>query len=203
MDHPELTAQMRLKSENDGKVVLFAEKQSEILRQREKEMRNRITEIHDRARNNELLFDKSRQLILDLIESDNLTEIMDYLHGNLRHGFNTDTSSLILFGNETDDSGVGRIVPLAEARKVIPAILRNSEPTCGILRDFELEFLFPANREVASAIAAPLLRNERVFGVLAIGSYDPERFRKSMGTLFLSYIIEVLSRLIPRYYDID
>jgi len=34
--------------------------------------------------------------------------------------------------------------------------------------------------------------------VLAIGHTDPNYYRSSMGTLFLSYIAEVLNRIIPR-----
>jgi uncharacterized protein YigA (DUF484 family) len=35
-------------------------------------------------------------------------------------------------------------------------------------------------------------------GLLAIGSYDPNYFQSSQGTLFLSYVGEVLSRIIFR-----
>jgi uncharacterized protein YigA (DUF484 family) len=36
-------------------------------------------------------------------------------------------------------------------------------------------------------------------GVLAIGSRDPQHYKSSVGTLFLSYIADVLSRLLPRF----
>jgi uncharacterized protein YigA (DUF484 family) len=35
--------------------------------------------------------------------------------------------------------------------------------------------------------------------MLSIGNRDPQYYRSSMGTLFLSYIAEVLNRLLPKY----
>jgi uncharacterized protein len=36
-------------------------------------------------------------------------------------------------------------------------------------------------------------------GVLAIGSPDPQHYKSSLGTLFLNYVAEVLSRVLPRF----
>ena len=46
---------------------------------------------------------------------------------------------------------------------------------------------------------APLV-NGGPLGVLAIGSHDPEYYKSSMGTVFLTYVSEVLNRVLPRYY---
>jgi uncharacterized protein YigA (DUF484 family) len=35
--------------------------------------------------------------------------------------------------------------------------------------------------------------------MLAVGNTDPNFYTSSMGTLFLSYVAEVLSRLIPQH----
>jgi uncharacterized protein YigA (DUF484 family) len=37
-----------------------------------------------------------------------------------------------------------------------------------------------------------------LFGVLAIGSADPQRFTGEMGTLFVRHVGEVLARLLSR-----
>ena len=43
----------------------------------------------------------------------------------------------------------------------------------------------------------PSLNNQ--LGVLAIGSPDPQHYKSSLGTLFLGYIAEVLTRVLPRF----
>ena len=85
-----------------------------------------------------------------------------------------------------------------EAAAAIPGLLKSSKAVCGALRPHELDFLFPGSgREIGSAAVAPL-RPGQPLGVLAIGARDPNHYRSSMGTLFLSYIAEVLERAIPR-----
>ena len=50
---------------------------------------------------------------------------------------------------------------------------------------------------VQSSAVVPLVKGETL-GLLAIGSYDPNYFQSSQGTLFLSYVGEVLSRVLAR-----
>ncbi|WP_122281903.1 DUF484 family protein, partial [Pseudomonas syringae] len=71
---------------------------------------------------------------------------------------------------------------------------------CGALREHELAFLFGAeqSKEVGSTAIASL-NHLGLHGVLAIGSRDPQHYKSSVGTLFLSYIVDVLSRLLPRF----
>ncbi|MNN47051.1 hypothetical protein D3C81_1614550 [compost metagenome] len=43
------------------------------------------------------------------------------------------------------------------------------------------------------------LSHQGLHGVLAIGSRDPQHYKSSVGTLFLSYIADVLGRIVPRF----
>jgi hypothetical protein len=43
------------------------------------------------------------------------------------------------------------------------------------------------------------INHQGLHGVLAIGSPDPQHYKSSLGTLFLSYISEVLARVLPRF----
>lgn len=197
--HPDLVAAARFPKRGDGKVVSLAEKQAEVLRERNLAIRQRMGETLEAARRNELLFEHTRRLSLDLVEAESMDDIVAILHNSLRHDFGSDTSSLILFGDPAEESSA-RVAELEQARKAIPGILKAPQPVCGLLREEELEFLFPANREVGSATAAVLLQGNRLLGVLAIGSYDAEHFRSEMGTIFLSYIRDVLCRVLPRFF---
>ena len=47
-------------------------------------------------------------------------------------------------------------------------------------------------------MAAIPVGHGKPLGVLALGNRDPQFYRSSMGTLFLSQIAEILYRLIPR-----
>ena len=67
------------------------------------------------------------------------------------------------------------------------------------MRPEELTKLFPIQEHAAegSAVIAPLATKSGS-ACLAIGSLDPAYFSPDMDTLFVSYIAEVLGRVIQR-----
>ena len=114
--------------------------------------------------------------------------------------FNIHFTSLILFGNaDKVPSSQARIVTIAEAREHVGTLLKNSRAVCGTLGAKEMQFIFGEHAsEIGSVATVPLIHGS-VFGLLSIGNRDPHYYRSSMGTLFLSYIAEVLNRLLPKY----
>ncbi|MNP04977.1 hypothetical protein D3C76_969160 [compost metagenome] len=69
----------------------------------------------------------------------------------------------------------------------------------GNLREHELDFLFgEAQRKEVGSTAVATLNHQGLHGVLAIASRDPQHYKSTVGTLFLSYIAEVLGRVVPR-----
>ena len=195
--HPELLEGLRLKSVSSGNIISLTERLTEVLRERNQELQERIAQLIEYARNNELLYEKTRQLILELAGVNSLEDINSIILTRLRHDFAVDTSTLYLFGNTEEDYGIA-MVSAEEATAAIPDILKSPAPTCGIMRDEELEFLFPGNNAVGSAAIAPLISNKRSIGVLAVGNEDPQHYRSGMGTLFLSTIADMLGRIVPR-----
>ena len=64
-------------------------------------------------------------------------------------------------------------------------------------------FLFPGVRVVGSVAVARIEGEDRALGLLAVGSSNAGHYDSSMGTLFLNYIGEVLSRVIYRLHQRD
>jgi uncharacterized protein YigA (DUF484 family) len=188
-----------------GAAISLVERQVSVLRDRGHDLRRRLSQLLDAARENDRLFQKTQQLVLSLLEARSLDELANTLQSTLRDVYQIDTNSLLLFGEAKNFSPVNaRIVTLAEARAHISVILDNNKPTCGVLRENEMAFLFPDSpRSVGSAVIAPLQQNGHLFGLLAIGSFNPDRYRSSMGTLFVAYIAEVLDRIVPRYLPVS
>lgn len=208
-DHPDffmsrdsLLSELNLPHES-GSAISLVERQVSVLRDRSRDLRKRLGLLLDTARENDRLFHKTQDLVLGLLEAKNLDEVCTTVQSTLRDVYQVDTNSLILFGDPAAFSGVNALVLRhEEAAARIGTILNNNKATCGALREAEMAFLFPqAPRSVGSAAVAPLMHYgdgaQGMFGLLAIGSFDPDRYRSSMGTLFLSYIGEVLNRVIP------
>ncbi|MDD0976668.1 DUF484 family protein [Pseudomonas fontis] len=196
-EHDELLLEMHIPHQR-GDSVSLVERQLKLLRERNIEMRHRLSHLMDVARDNDRLFEKTRRLILDLLDADSLEAVVMAVEDSLRQEFQVPFVSLILFSENA--TPVGRWVNTAEAQQTIGALLGGGKTVSGSLREHELAFLFgeEQRKEVASSAVAPL-DYLGLHGVLAIGSRDPQHYKSSVGTLFLSYIAEVLGRVIPRF----
>ncbi|MGV6807038.1 MAG: DUF484 family protein [bacterium] len=196
-ENPDLLATLSLPHES-GSAVSLIERQVTVLRERNIEMRNRLGNMLETARENDKLFDRSKRLILSLLDAQSIDDVTESLYDSLGDDFNIQYYSLTLF----DLVGTGHranVVSRKEAEKAMGTLLQSGRPVCGILRESELEFLFGEDAgEVGSVAAMPLHRGSKIIGILALGNNDPQFYRSSMGTLFLSHVAEILARILPR-----
>jgi uncharacterized protein YigA (DUF484 family) len=197
IDHDELIPELRIPHQR-GDTVSLVERQVKLLRERNIEMRHRLAQLMDVARDNDRLFDKTRRLVLDLLDAGSLEEVVSCVEDSLRREFQVPFVSLILFCDVS--LPVGRSVSSAEAHQAIGGLLSGGKTVCGVLREHELNFLFGSEdaAQVGSA-AVVSLTHQGLHGVLAIGSADPQHYKSSLGTLFLGYIAEVLARVVPGF----
>ncbi|MEX1033931.1 MAG: DUF484 family protein [Cellvibrionaceae bacterium] len=199
VSHPELLESINLPHES-GDAVSLVERQVALLRERNIDMRHRLSKLLDNARDNDKLFDKTRRLILTLLEGRSLSELVDTVLFSFDRDFAIPYTSLVLFGDAARlPECSAHICGVHDARHAVGRILTANKAICGDFSASELQFLFPGQAEqVGSAAVVPLLHGN-CFGLLAVGSNDPNYYRSSMGTLFLGHIAEVLNRLLPKY----
>ncbi|WNF47088.1 DUF484 family protein [Pseudomonas sp. SG20056] len=197
IDHDELIPELRIPHQR-GDTVSLVERQVKLLRERNIEMRHRLSQLMDVARDNDRLFDKTRRLVLDLLDASSLEEVVSCVEDSLRREFQVPFVSLILFSEAP--LPVGRSVSSAEAHQAVGGLLAGGKTICGVLREHELNFLFGSEdgAQVGSA-AVVSISHQGLHGVLAIGSADPQHYKSSLGTLFLGYIAEVLARVVPGF----
>ena len=196
--HPSLLDEIRLPHES-GQAVSLVERQVSVLRERNKEMRARLSNLLDNARENDRLFDKTKRLVLSLLECNDFGDLVDALYYSFDKEFLIPHTRLIVFGNEKTPSSVARVENINYAKGYIGKRLKASRIVSGGLDERETQFLFDKDAEKVGSSAIAVLSHGSIMGVLAIGNPDPEYYRSSMGTLFLGHIAEVLDRLIPKY----
>ncbi|CAH0991799.1 hypothetical protein SIN8267_01914 [Sinobacterium norvegicum] len=187
---------------DEGEAISLQQHQVTTLRQRNENMRQRLLSLLDVAKENDQLFNRTKNLVLALLDAQDLDHAVSIVNHSLTTDFNADFCALTLFGNtERYQYCSARVVPVFEAQQQVGHLLRSSRAVCGVLRPNELEFLFEDDAKlVGSAAVSPLTYGNNI-GVLAIGSRDENYFRSSMGTLFLSYVSEVLNRTLPRFMN--
>lgn len=196
--HPDALEALQLPHET-GSAISLVERQVSVLRERNLEMRQRLNNLLTTARENDKLFEKTKRLVLTLIEANSLGAVVDALFHSLQADYDVQFHNLLLLGDAgTLPASNARVVGVDEAHQHIGSLLRSNRAICGVLRREELRFLFGADADRIGSVAAVPLCHGRVFGILAIGNSDPNHYRSSMGTLFLSYLAEVLNRTCPR-----
>ena len=193
VDQDELIPELRIPHQR-GTTVSLVERQVKLLRERNIEMRHRLTELMDVARDNDRLFEKTRRLVLDLLDASTIEEVVSAVEDNLRHEFQVPYVSFILYSDTPMPAG--RSVTQAEAQHAIGNLLASGKPLCGALRPHELEFLFGEQGKQVGSTALVTLKQH---GLIAVGSVDPQHYKSSVGTLFLNYIAEVLMRVLPGF----
>jgi len=197
VEHEELLPALRIPHQR-GDTISLVERQLKLLRERNIEMRHRLSQLMDVARDNDRLFDKTRRLILALMDATCLEDLVMCVEDSLRQDFQVPFVSLILFSD--NPMPVGRWVRAAEAQQAIGGLLSEGKSISGSLREHELDFLFgEEQRKQIGSTAVVALSHQGIHGVLAIASRDPQHYKSSVGTLFLSYIAEVMGRVLPRY----
>ena len=183
-------------SHASGSAVSLVEKQISVLRERNTELRHRLKSLTANAEENDRLYDRTRSLVLKLLEADSLDALYRTFMDSLRDDFEVEHASMILFG-EPGSAGECRMDSPKKARKEIGALLKGRKAVCGAMRKEELAYLFPGAGAVGSAALVPLAHGEEL-GLIAVGSSDADRYNSAVGTLFLSHIAEVIVRLLSR-----
>jgi uncharacterized protein YigA (DUF484 family) len=196
MRHKPLLEVMSVPHET-GRAVSLIERQTSLLRDRNQKLTIHLSDLIDIARHNDSQFEKTKRMVLALLDSATLDDVAVALEESLCRDFYGDETSLVLFSDNPLNVNNLKILP-RDTAGVIEPLMKTNMPTCGQLSLIENRFLFEDDAvKVQSAAVIPLVKGEKIW-LLAIGSYDPYYFQSSQGTLFLSYVGEVLSRVASR-----
>ena len=181
-----------------GAAISLGERQVQVFREHRDELKHKLNELISVARDNDAHFEKSKRLLLNLLEVKSLDEIEMVVNEVFKNDTKIDFSSILLFGKSSDYpvSDI-HIVELAYARDNLGAMLDETHASCGHFSETQLKCLFPTSAEKVGSAAVIPLRHGELLGLFCLGSEDPAHFDSSMGSLFLSYISDFISRILP------
>jgi uncharacterized protein len=185
-------------SHASGSAISLVEKQVSVMRERNMDMRQRLKALTANARNNDMLYEQTRVLILKLLDADSTEALYGIFMSSMATDFRVDHASMILFGDHSSAEG-WRMETRETVKTEIGSLFRGNKAVCGTLRKEELKFLFPGGSEVGSAALMPL-SNTAQLGLIAVGSADANYYNSKVGTLFLSHIADVIVKLLLRLH---
>ncbi|GGA79111.1 hypothetical protein GCM10011521_16670 [Arenimonas soli] len=193
---PDLAVSLLVPKE-EGQAASLASYQLDVLRDKNRELTRRLNELFANAQENERLAVRTHQLSLALMRARGKAETLRTMVAVLGEDFRGEDVRVVLFeavdGLQADWL---QVIPEKDAAlKPFRDFLASDEPLTGRLNQDKLALLFGDDQ--ARAASAVLLALPG-FGLLAVGSSDPNRFFPGMGTLFLRLMAESLVTALGR-----
>ena len=201
--NPAILAELKIPHEHGGAISLV-EKQLTVLREQNQETNKKIHELIEIATQNEELARRMHQLALTLIDADDPKDIFSTMYDNLKKNFHADRVIVRLFANPAfidsfpTDEFVGKE---SIEESLFKRIIEKREPLSGKMKHQQQVFLFGDDGDdIASSVMIPL-HGVDWGGILAIGSFDAERFQPGMGIELLANLGEILSFIIKPWIE--
>lgn len=190
-EHAGLLGQVRLSSPLTGKAVSLQERQMEVMRDKYKALELRMSELIHLAQDNAAIANKFHAWTQGLLGARDGAAMASAVADGLRTHFGVPQATLRLWDLASGHEGKWYVEGVSEdARLFAKSLLA---PYCGSNNDFEAVRWLDDAAAVVSTVIIPLRVDGVAFGLLIMGSPDPERFTSHMATDFLIHIGETAS----------
>lgn len=208
--HPRLLTELDLQQAADGTVSLV-DRQVQLLRTRNEDLRRHLNEILANATDNDGTFARTRTFTLALMDATDLPALDRALAKHLVDGFEANHG--ICFVRDWQPApGDGNGSPFAHLAGIrndeeppLPRLFDADDPSCKACRPEDYTRLFadadlsaPGSIALVPMHVANTGTNRDLTATLVIGATDPRRFAPDMGKVFLFYIGDVLARTLIR-----
>jgi len=199
VDNADLLAEMSLPHES-GKAISLLERQVSILRDRGIEARQKLNNLLQNARNNDHLFDTTRNLVLSLLRSRDITEIVNYTQDQLSDEANVDACELILVDRPGLQVAASvRLESTQTLKERFSDVYRLKRTHCGAMGQEQIEYLFPESKKsIRSTALCPIVDGSEVLALLVLGNQAESYFNVNLDTLFLDFIGRVVGAILHR-----
>ncbi|QJD99786.1 DUF484 family protein [Massilia forsythiae] len=200
-EHVELLGEVKLSSPLTGRAISLQERQMEVMRAKYKALELRMAELMRRGEENTAIANRfhgwTQQLLRTAAQADTSAPVAapaampDAVVDGLVTHFIVPRASLRLWNLAAPYAGAWFGAGVSDDVRLFANSLR--APYCGPNKDFEAVRWLDDAATVRSTALMPLRAGGSAFGLLVLGSPDPERFSAAMATDFLVHISETAS----------
>jgi len=186
--HPELFESISVPHPYGGRAIPLAERQTITLREKVKLLEGKLGELIQFGEENDAISEKVHRLATALVGARDFPALTHALYFHLGEDFAVPHIAMRVWGKSVP-------VDFDESLAVTEAQRQHAEamgsPQCAAIADNPyLEWFGEAAQHLRSMALVPL-GEPSVFGLLALGSEDAERFFPEMGTIYLRRIGEL------------
>ena len=195
-DNSTLLTELTVTHPHTGQAISLTERQLIAMRERIAQLEGKFAELLEFGEENDAIGDKIHRLCVSLLEAADFEAIRRAIYIHLQEDFAVPHVTFRVW-NSARSRGGSEFLPVGDEIRYFTGDM--VQPYCGAPVVHEANLWFgPASRLIRSVALVPLRRDDTTFGLLALGSEDPERFYPAMGTLYVTRIGEMVSASLVR-----
>jgi uncharacterized protein YigA (DUF484 family) len=187
-EHPALLENLQVPHPYGGRAIPLAERQALALREKAKLLEGKLSELIQFGEENDAISEKVHRLSVAMVGARDFPALVHSLYFHLREDFAVPHVALRVWGKSVP-------ADFEESHPVDAAQRQHAEsmggPQCGAAPGNPFLPWFQEAAEHVRSVALVPLGQTTLFGLLALGSEDPQRFFPEMGTLYLRRIGEL------------
>ena len=196
--HAELLASVQLTSPHGKRAVSLQERQAEMLRDKIRGLELKAAGMIRHGQENTVTASRLHDWTLVLLQTAEAHAVPQVVAQTVRELFAVPQVALRVWGVQAEFDEAPHVYPPADDVQTFASSL--TEPFCGPNPGLDVVQWLDEPSAVASVAVVPLREaaGEPAFGVLVMGSDDPQRFGADMGTEFLSQMAQLASAALQR-----
>ena len=195
-EHADVFTAMRVPHPHSGQTFSLAERQIFTLRERNRELEWRISELVRNASASETIAQRLALWCAGLAGQTNPQHLPGAITLGLAEQFRIEHAALRLWNLPGLAADSGYAAPVSEDLRTFADSLKT--PYCGNDTGFEAVSWLDAKPQSLALIALRPAEDEPSIGLLLLGSDDPARFDPDMGTMFLDTIARLSCAALRR-----
>jgi len=189
-EHVETLAQIFLPHPHGGRTISLSERQMLALREKNKELEQKLREMITFAQDNDALQHKVHEFVVALFAARDLATLQEMIPHLLRDIFAIPHTVLRLWQTNPPSA---EVLAFADAQ---------AQPVCLHHAAHDSATWFGERAaQLHSYAYLPLHAGSETIGLLVLASEDKQRFYPEMGTVFLQRIAEAVSSALHPYLD--
>jgi uncharacterized protein YigA (DUF484 family) len=192
----EFLSTVALPHPHGGRTVSISERQILSLREKGKQLEDKLRELIEFGEQNDVIGDKLHRLTLALLAARDVESVIQALHFHLREDFAV-PHTVIRLWPQWDHPPTPEFTEASAAAHDFAASLTN--PYCTGKAMVDTADWFGETAPHLRSFAYVSLKNKETIGLLAMASEDAQRFYPEMGTLYLKRLGELAAAALLRY----
>ncbi len=194
-DYAEMLAEVVIPHPHGGRAIPIAERQILSLREKSRRLESKLGELIRFGEQNDAITDKLHRMTLALVGAHTVNAVLHVLAFNLREDFAVPHVAIRLWGGIEPGEPGEQTAASTESRNFAESL---NAPYCSTHAMLDTGIWFGEVAPHLRSFAYVPLRGEKVIGLLALASEDPQRFYPEMGTLYLRRLGEIAAAALLR-----